>query len=354
MANQYCRHLSNAYRFQEKNGVLVYQPCCVVPFFEPVSSKTELQIARSKITEQVVNNKEKFCQSCLLRESSGYRNSMREQIKTWVPEDAPDGVPYVLEVQHDTECNAACIICGPHFSSLWRKENQINFKLPVQKMTDSIVDMLDLSRLAQIKFFGGEPLLTNTHLELLSKIPDPSKVSLLYSTNGSVFPNKETFDKWKQFKLIKISFSIDDIGERFTYIRYPLKWKRVESNLANIYKSLDNHNREIRLHVTVNPLNLWYMTYYEEWLDRFNQLNDANLYIEYSPCYGNLGIVNTPEALRNAVRNILPPDHKARKLMDAHPFNPEQYTRFIDFLEMMDKKRQTNWRETFKEISEYF
>jgi sulfatase maturation enzyme AslB (radical SAM superfamily) len=354
MANQYCRHLSNAYRFQEKNGTLVYQPCCFVPFLEPVSTREELQMAQSKITDQVVNDKEKFCQPCLLRESSGYRDSMREKIKTWVPEDAPDGAPYVLEVQHDTECNAACIICGPHFSSLWRKENHINFKPPIQEMTKSIVDMLDLSRLVQIKFYGGEPLLTNTHLDLISKIPDPSKVSLLYSTNGSVFPNKETFDKWKQFKLIKISFSIDDIGERFTYIRYPLKWKRVESNLANILKNLDGYNKVIRLHTTVNPLNLWYIPYYEEWLDRFNQLNGTDLTIEYSPCYGNLGIINTPEELRTAIRNILPSEHRVIKLMDAHPFNPDQYPQFINFLKMMDKKRQTNWREIFKEISEYF
>jgi hypothetical protein len=120
MANNYCRHLSNSARFFGKD--LRYQPCCEVPASPPITSTEQLNQYRIDITNLVLENKEKYCQPCIKREQSGSSKSLRQLSFKQIPEDATDGDIVDLSIQIDTTCNAACTICVPEFSSLWRKE----------------------------------------------------------------------------------------------------------------------------------------------------------------------------------------------------------------------------------------
>ena len=47
---------------------------------------------------------------------------------------------------------------------------------------------------------------------------------LYYNTNcAQSIPNK-IIEMWKHFKHITVNLSVDDVGERNDYIRYPVKW----------------------------------------------------------------------------------------------------------------------------------
>ena len=52
------------------------------------------------------------------------------------------------------------------------------------------IDNVDnIDNIVYYKFLGGEPLLNKSHDKLLQKIKNIEKVTLEYTTNGSIYPN---------------------------------------------------------------------------------------------------------------------------------------------------------------------
>lgn len=332
MANQLCRHLSNSYRFFEGSNQLKYQPCCWVPFSRSIRDKNDLVNAQYEITKFVESNFERTCQECIFRERSKYRESGRSAANKVIPEDAVAGDPYILEFQINTNCNAACSICSAKFSSLWSGRTK-NFSEQYKVM----FDVVSFDKVRQIKFFGGEPLLGDDHLEILQHLPDPSVVEIFYSTNGSISPNNAVLDVWKKFKQIKISFSIDAINERFEYIRWPLKFKKVETNIK---KFSELSNVIVFVHCTVNPINLLYVQELEQWAANIGVL------VHYSPCHGEWGIVHTPNEIRECAQKILNEDHPVIKMLKEYPYS-NSIGQLIKNMDQLDLDRNLNWKTVF-------
>lgn len=349
MANQYCKMLSNSYRFMAKYGSFQYQPCCWVPYTSPVISKQHLKKVQSEMTENILDNKETACKECNLRDQTNFRVSGRQRANELVPDDAVDGDAYILEIQLDTECNAACSICGPHFSSLWRKQLDTNNKdhHTVNHLYEKLPDLVSFEKLTKIYFAGGEPLLNELHLDILKLVPHPENIELIYSSNGSVIPSLEVFDMWSKFQKVIIHFSIDDIEDRFTYTRWPLKWRRINQVLAEFKLIAPNVKRIV--HCTLTPMNIWYLPELDAWINETNVIDDA----VYSPCYGNLGLELTPLALRQDLTNRLPKDHAALKLINAYTLS-EDIQPMLNYLDLVDKIRNSSWREIFPDIVHYF
>lgn len=348
MANEYCRHLSNGFRFLHKN--LVYQPCCWVPESPPVQNIEQLNRYRNDITAKVLANKEKYCQDCIKRETSGSNKSLRQKSFWQIPESSNDGDVVDLSIQIDTTCNAACSICGPHFSSLWQKE--LN---PIAKLENTInkyielAKILDLSKLQTIRFYGGEPLVNNNHLILLKAIPNSENVSIMYSTNGSIVPDKETLEIWSKFKKVHISFSIDDIGERFHYIRWPLSWNKVKNNIEQF--ATFQEVTLINFNCTVNPMNILYFDQLESWNEklqtRFAKVSTINI----SACYGIWGTDAIPEKLRSRVIEKYGNGHKIVKLLTSFEFNPKKWDLLVQEMKRADTRRNLSWTKTFPEVA---
>lgn len=358
MANSFCRHLSNSYRFTQQNGQLEYSPCCITDLKQVVFTREQLLKAQRAITVETEKNPEKHCAKCLATERAQFRNFSRRQwgLKS-IPADAVDSVPYTLEIQIDTSCNAACTICGPHYSTLWKKQlNQFDsktYELKTQHHYDRLPELIDFSTLTEIRFFGGDPFFGSRHLQVLSYIPDPSRVELLYSTNGSIKPTEEEFEFLRKFKKITLIFSIDDIGDRFTYVRWPLKWSTVESNIIYFYNNLPNI--EIKIHSTVNPMTLWYVPELEEWVKSLTEKH--NIAIEehsLNPCRGDWGIDGTPPGLRNDVLTRYSVDHPIAKILNEFKETPDKFKNLENNMNFLDQQRDQNWKECFPEVVNYF
>ena len=352
MANQFCRHLSNSYRFSLRNNVLQYQPCCWVPFMLPVSSKEQLVNAQVQATNTVQTNLLKNCNECLSRERTKYRHSGRQIGFHYIPKDAVTGDAYTLELQIDSNCNAACSICGPELSTLWQKQLSIPIHTDFQEPHDQIISMVDFSKLTLVKIFGGEPLFSNSHLKILKEIPDPSIVDIAYSTNGSIFPTQEVFDVWKQFKNVKLAFSIDDLDDRFKYIRWPLKWSMVENNLIRISKMLPNIS--LVVHTTVNPMNVLYLKELEDRLDVIRSQENIEIENNFSPCFGTWGIDATPPGMRDSVIAMYPPEHPIIGILKSHKEIFGKYKTLESDMDHLDSVRNLNWRATFNVAANYF
>jgi molybdenum cofactor biosynthesis enzyme MoaA len=180
-----------------------------------------------------------------------------------------------------------------------------------------------LSSIQFIHFNGGEPLLSKEHVKLLHAIEHKDRVHLNYNTNGTILPNKELLDLWEKFKLVQLDFSIDDVGEKFEFQRFPAKWAQVTDNLQWY---IDNapHNCMFAINTSVGILNHSNLQSLAAWLQ-------TNFHTS---------------------RFTDPIEHRQQLTMGIFALQDadKRKSRIITTLDQIDQRRGPNWRVTFPEL----
>lgn len=298
---------------QVDNNSALISPCCL---YHPLSAESTVDFQRSPslvdIRQQWDNDVIPVgCQGCTRREDSnqwykdnGYTDTAVELIR--------------LDYWTGDTCNLRCAICSPQYSSAWKQELEI--PIAERKQTVNYIwKTLDLSILKYIHFNGGEPLLSKEHVKFLEAVPTKSQVHINYNTNGTIRPSAHLLELWKEFKLVQIDFSIDDIEQRFEYQRYPAKWNEVTDNLQ-WYIDHAPVNCMFAVNTTVSILNQHNLTNLNAWLS-------ANF-------------------ASNRVDD--PIEHRQQEVSGIFSkFTPD----VIEFLDSCDLRRGTSWRTTFPELA---
>jgi hypothetical protein len=142
--------------------------------------------------------------------------------------------------------------------------------------------------------------------------------------------------------------------ERFTYIRWPLKWSRVEENFRRFVTLVPNSNFQIRIQCTVNPFNIWYVSELKNWCHQVGDELGVSIDFVCQPATGEWGIDCTPESLRQAVRDKFPRDHELLGILNAYVESKEKGQHLIELADSLDATRGNNWRQTFPEIAHHF
>lgn len=369
MANNFCRFLGNQYRF-DLSGIA---PCCYytkkIDFFDP----KKFQDLHNKLINQRTWTEE--CSYCKNREDLNLESPRQSSLK--YPElfglnapDEPDELTS-LEIQTDTDCNGACLICGPSHSTTWQKYEAKfnpdikifeNNKVGISARFDRIKEIFDLSKLKKIGFAnGGEPLKSDTHLQFLrelSSLGNLKDVRISYVSNGSIKPNDETVALWKVAKEVQLNISIDGIDEQFEYLRWPLKFSQIKDNLEYIL-NLDIKGK-FTFSYAITPFNAYYHDRYEDWSKDFfkhygEQYNNIQIIKPFSHPFRAGGVINmscVPPKLRFAILKKYGPDHQISRLIES--FDLKKYQEFIGYIEMHDRRRNLNFRSVFPEIESYF
>ena len=357
MPNSFCRYLSNGYSFIIQENKLAVMPCCW---------RSDYIIVDDNLVQNRINKFESVtdwtpeCEKCRVLEQSG-QHSMRQTSFDLVPDNAGHD-PVAIDIFLDKECNAACITCGETNSSLWTKEIQKLNNIPVRFASDTtlidnsidqIVSSVNLSNLRYIKFFGGEPLFSDTHLRFLEHVPNPEEVTVQYTTNGSIYPKQEVLDVWKKFKLIIFAVSLDGVGEQFNYVRWPLPWAKVSENLLRL-KNGNVFNLMFRVEFTANFLNTYYFDRLETWVEenlKTNAMGDpTDLNIHH--CWGVWDLNKMPQEIRQLVLDKYPKNHIIHNLVSNLPA-PVPLGNWHNFVETWDKRRNNNWKQSFPDLVDY-
>ena len=216
-------------------------------------------------------------------------------------------------------CNLACAICGPDFSSVWKQE--LNYPADFKKtVVNNFWTSIDTSHLRYVHFNGGEPLLSKEHVKLLHTLPNKNLIHVNYNTNGTVLPSQALMDLWSQYKLVQIDFSIDDIGSRFEYQRYPANWDHVVDNLQWFINHAP-HNCMFAVNTTVSMLN-------------YHNLDNLNAWLQENFC----------------VSKFTDPIEHRQQLAVGQLATTSSKEVAIEFLNACDARRGTNWRTTFPEL----
>jgi len=161
-------------------------------------------------------------------------------------------------------CNLACVTCGPDASTRWQKELGMSI-IPGNPRT---IDQDTINRTRQmtgIVVGGGEPVLNFSTETLLSHLNRDQMVSIHF--NGTVLPRQSFLDKSSQLRHIRYVFSIDGVGERFEYLRWPAKWSQVVQNVLWLFENAPD-NVEFGLNITISQLNNYYKDEIVDWANQ--------------------------------------------------------------------------------------
>jgi len=348
------------------------------------------------------------CTKCFTEEANGIVSKRQWETVVWqdridineiVAKTKVDGalpveIPY-FDLRLGNLCQLKCIMCSPHDSSSWVKEWKLQYpKYTVKELKqdqgwDSEFDytwyqkgsFLDTMKeqshnIRELYFAGGEPLLIPEHykiLEFMISSGSAKECVLRYNSNGLELPEK-LFELWNHFKEIKFNFSIDAVGDKNHYIRYPSEWNTVVKNLH----ILDNtpNNVTVNIACAVQALNVLYIPELVKWKQdqKFKKINlppyGAGLvgtHLVYLPSYLNVRVL--PKNLKDLAATLINEFCDSQKGNIEFQNNPYGLKRWqgliqymmsedwshklpslIEYLEVTDAQRNTNFRKTFPEL----
>ena len=361
MQNKFCKALSNAvsFRIPGDSNTITFNPCCLYDDYLPYHPTFF-----KKQRDQFIKADKEYlpgCQKCKLKETThGLSRTQRNTFNQQIPDDIGDDI-YKLEIVLDTTCNAACIQCGAEQSSLWRNEHamrdhkyiHIQPESQIDNKIETIKKNVDIQTVKIWHFWGGEPLLTDTHMKMLTQIEDLSTVSLAYTTNGSIFPDNDVLELWSKCKSVTIGVSTDGIEDRFQYMRWPLKWDKW-SRVVNRFKTETDSNVRFHINYCVTPLNALYTYETDEWLDKnFSKHADGSpISFNFIRGEGTVDAAATPESLREEIYKRLGNDHVVSNILKE--LSVKKYEPMLAHLDYWDPIRKLDWRKVFPDSARHF
>jgi hypothetical protein len=372
MTNKFCLYLNHAARFEYD----AISPCCWITKKGNLNDTKQLAEYRTWLSE--IDDWVPECNYCHDKETRGI-DSPRQRVKAYpydslgiLPDTEPNDITS-LELQIDSSCNAACLICGDYNSSTWEKYNigkitdksnsnkliDLNNVLRTNSRFEILKKTIQLDKINTLVFLGGEPLNSDLHKEMLyeiEKVKPLNDVRIRYVTNGSKIPDDETIIMWRQVKDLRIVFSLDGIGEHFNYLRWPLQWNQVEKNIK-FFIDLNIPTMSIGISSAINPFNIFYYDRYLAWeKEFFKVIGISQRGVRFSKAFESTGIINTqcipPKLSTQIYKKYFISEPWLIKHMNS--FNAKLYDEFVQYIKLHDEKRGLNWKEVFPEIVEYF
>ena len=347
------------------------------------------------------------CIKCYKEEAAGHNSkrmwetaywSQRVDVDKLIADTNEDGsVPPQLayiDLRFGTKCQLACVMCSPHDSSKWVKDWKLQY--PKYELIDlkqdqgwdpgfdyvwykksSFLDSVknQAHHIKELYFAGGEPLLIPEHYAILQFMIDEGYAKdciLRYNSNATDI-SQRLLDMWEYFKEVKFNFSIDSVGEKNDYIRHPSKWDSIVSNMHLLDNTSDHIT--VNLACAVQLLNVHSLAELAQWkLDQnFKKINRApygggiiGLHLVYLPSYLNVRVL--PQDLKDQAADTI---SKFANSINTHEFINSAYGKMrwlglvdymnsedwshklpaaVQYLEICDKTRELNFRNTFKEL----
>lgn len=265
-------------------------PCCKFQHDKKeekfnIRTHTIQQYSKSNLLLQVRNqfmqgNWPSGCERCQIEEQNNIESKRNLDHTRWKDHYAQynlDSNQFITaSVAFGNTCNLKCITCGPTSSSKWQKEHKTIYGIDIANnkfyKNNFVKDLLQAApSLVHLDIPGGEPLLSGVaqQKEMLQYYVDTEQaanMSLHYTTNVTLFPDEEWRMLWQHFKNVDIQLSIDGIGKRQEYIRYPAVWKDILNNTDRyVAYAAKNNNLQLSVSHTISAYNIYYLDEFFTW-----------------------------------------------------------------------------------------
>ena len=346
-----------------------YRPCCrfdqLHSFIGPIGEYRSSKLWKS-LEEDFLNDKFPLgCWDCEKNEkANGNSKRLREvaNYKAKYKKDSLDNqhlknIGYdLIDLRLSNKCNLGCITCNPKSSSLIKTEveqstdNMDHYKhvynwAKDKNLTTPYNDN-DLEHLletiqpgSRVYFTGGEPSVVKGVLKFLQSLIDNKlneDITIEFNSNFQT-GNPKFINLLSYFPKGLMMPSIDGIGVRAEYIRYPSDWQQIEKNIKLFVKSCPTW--ETHFAPTISVLNIFYL---DELIDFCNTNNYILRFtnILHGPDYFN--ITTLPEKYKKLAIK------KLKQIENTNCLKPDQipmiekyiYSKDTDY--KMLKKCKTN------------
>lgn len=343
------------------------------------------------------------CTKCFEEEASGIVSKRLWEMYEWnrdeldlnelIDSTEADGtIPCVIryfDLRLGNTCNLKCVMCSPHDSSRWMEDHN---RIVSTVRSDIIVKQIkwdinyfnnkwyenpafwdeifeQIPNIRQLYFAGGEPLMIKEHRRFLEEIilrGYSKEISLRYNSNG-LFINQEFIEIWSKFKKVKFNVSIDSLGERNHYIRYPSEWIKILEVLDILDDTPENISSNIE--VTVQALNLSHLPDFAKFIieRRYKKINKSfleeyqagggifSMHLLYLPTFLSARILS-----KDMKKNIRKQYMEFKKWLwdnyrqddDFWKHNPYGWNRWESILKFIESEDHSNMIPDFKEYLE--
>lgn len=353
MSNKFCRYLTNGIRVQYWGDKLAASPCCYTHPYTAFDNPA----FDEKFNEYHQLDKCDRCFGYVAGDPTYYVRRSFADI-----EDCNHTHPVLAEISIDTKCNAACLTCNDSLSSYWAEQN-IKFKikttddypdiLPDEEVVRQVFDKFNFAYVKKLNLLGGEPMVSRANLLFLERLIEldfAKNIEVLITTNGSTHAVYRHIELLQQFKKITFTYSVDGVGERFQYLRYPLKWEKLQT----VVETAKSIGASVNVNSTINPLNIFYINEIKQWVsdcfDDYDNFNDCY----YPPTQGIMSLDALPIKARQDLLKQHSKDPIIRSLINSSRPSKTAIKNFLDHLDFWDQCRELDWKQVFPAAVPYY
>jgi len=306
------------------------------------------------------------CSLCFRPEfiNSGVRVSGNAWMTNNINNTDPLEFPENIDITFGNLCNLKCLMCTSVSSSRIEaeyKQNKVKFNsigivqanMPPlnrwweDKETLNKVKKI-VSRSKYVNFSGGEPLLTNQIVDILHAIPATCFVEI--NTNLTKLTDDQ-ISALQKFDKVRISISLDGIGQHHEYIRYESNWNVIEENINKLINS-NSPNIEVAFSYVLQHTSIY--TFPAFW-NYFKQYNNTIRVSEVVPntLKDNMMTINsvTGQDVDNFVtwykNNPTPYNDIIDVWLSNYKFDTVAHENFKQYVTTLDQIRGCDFRSTF-------
>ena len=186
-----------------------------------------------------------YCHNCVQAERYGrserdWHNRINPGFDAEKTSDS-DHHPVLIDIRWNTTCNFSCNYCNEHSSSQWAGLKQIPVQSGTRPYYEQVCDYIEQHRahIKKVALIGGEPLLLKENERLLDALPNDCQVDVITNL-GTALVSNGVFAKLQERKQVGWNISIDNIGNRFEYVRYGGNWNLITENIE-LLKQCEGH-----------------------------------------------------------------------------------------------------------------
>ena len=300
MSNTYCAKLWN-HQYIHMSGSFRY--CCATMHNITDKNNNRLHINNNSLEKawnsddvkqtrlKMINGEDiSACVKCVDQESRGYKSmretqDMEKNFALTKDDGSVDIMPTTMELHFGNLCNLKCKMCGQQYSNqigkelleigkndkdflnwvykesgnvnIWTNNLSVEYKwFQNTKIKNKLFEYIS-QNINSLVVIGGEPTVIPEFWELFEYLEQKDtlkNLSVTLTTNLTNVNPKLT--KWlPKLKQWTVWASVDGLGERTEYIRYPSNFKKVCENLE-FYKNLLGTNGDITLSPAIQLLNI--------------------------------------------------------------------------------------------------
>ena len=280
---------------------------------------------------------------------------------------------YAIDYMPSNFCNYACVMCYSGASSqrfVFDLKQGLKSKYEINPVDADFLDIIKHVKI--LGFTGGETILqpeVNRLIDYAIEQGLAKDIIITILSNVSDFPDK-LIEKFKQFKRVLYTISIDGTGDIIEYQRRGADWNTIQQNARKIYNTTAVN--EIVNHV-ITSVNILNAMDFVDWCrdNNFQFIAVSNVFQEHlglaamPPELRNLALTRLREGRRcyeqytdskyvNYERNWLSTIDQLISTVENSKFNPVALERFIQHIRLEDTASKKPLREVVPEWAPWF